>query len=88
MSLNPILEEIYAAREQLLAEAGGDLHRYVQEARARALASGRLIAAPAHRTPAATVTTSVVVSQDVVSPTPQAATKKTASFAQVDIERQ
>lgn len=41
MKHNPILEEIYAARKKLLDDAGGDLHRYVQEARERALASGR-----------------------------------------------
>ena len=46
MSRNPILEEIYAAREKLLADCGGDLHAYIQSARERALASGRPIAAP------------------------------------------
>ena len=44
MSRNPILDELHAAREKLLADAGGDLHRYVEEARQRALASGRPIA--------------------------------------------
>ncbi len=43
MSNNPILDELHAVRRQLLAEAGGDLHRYVQESRERALASGRTI---------------------------------------------
>ncbi|MGE3466010.1 MAG: hypothetical protein AB7J13_03675 [Pyrinomonadaceae bacterium] len=47
---NPILEELHATREKLLREAGGDLHRYVKEARKRALASGRLIAKPTERT--------------------------------------
>ena len=41
MTNNPILEEIYAAREKLLADAGGDLGEYVKQARARALASGK-----------------------------------------------
>jgi hypothetical protein len=50
MTRNPILEEIYSARDKLLAEAGGDMHRYIQDARARALASGRPIAEPKQRT--------------------------------------
>ena len=49
MTRNPILEEIYAAREKLLAGFNGDLHAYVQDARQRALASGRPIAAPTRR---------------------------------------
>ena len=32
MTTNPILEEIYAARRQLLADHSGDIHAYVQEA--------------------------------------------------------
>lgn len=47
---NPILDELHAARAKLLADAGGDLHRYVQESRQRALASGRPIAEPTQRT--------------------------------------
>jgi hypothetical protein len=39
---NPILEEIYAAREKLLADAGGDVHRYLEGVRKRELASGLL----------------------------------------------
>jgi len=50
MSSNPILDELHATREKLLAEAGGDLHRYIAEARERALASGRPIAEPTQRT--------------------------------------
>ena len=46
MALNPILEEIYAARDKLLADCKGDVHAYVQGARDRALASGRTIVAP------------------------------------------
>jgi hypothetical protein len=41
---NEILDEIYAARETLLAQHGGDVHAYVESARKRALASGRLLA--------------------------------------------
>jgi hypothetical protein len=50
MARNEILDEIYAAREALLAEHGGDVHAYIEAARKRALASGRLIAAPKQRT--------------------------------------
>jgi len=50
MPRNPILEEIYAARDKLLADCNGDVHAYVQEARQRALASGRPIATPKQRT--------------------------------------
>jgi hypothetical protein len=50
MSNNPILDELHATRAKLLAEVGGDLHRYVEEARERALASGRPIAEPTQRT--------------------------------------
>jgi hypothetical protein len=50
MPTNPILEEIYAARDQLLAECHGDVHAYIEEARKRALASGRPIATPKQRT--------------------------------------
>ncbi len=50
MISNPILDEIHATREQLLAEHGGDLHAYVEAARKRALASGRPICQPKQRT--------------------------------------
>ena len=50
MPRNPILEEIYEAREKLLAKFNGDVHAYVEDARRRALASGRPIAAPTQRT--------------------------------------
>ncbi len=50
MPTNPILEELYATRAKLLAAAGGDLHRYIKEARERALASGHPIAEPPQRT--------------------------------------
>lgn len=48
---NPILEELHVTREKLLREAGNDLHRYVEEARQRALKSDRPIAEPTPRTP-------------------------------------
>ena len=47
---NPILEEIYSAREKLLADYEGDVHAYIEGARHRALASGRPIATPTQRT--------------------------------------
>lgn len=50
MSTNSILDELHATREKLLAQAGNDLHRYVEEARKRALASGRPIAEVTKRT--------------------------------------
>ena len=50
MARNEILDEIYAAREALLAQHGGDLHAYIEAARQRALESGRSIAAPKQRT--------------------------------------
>jgi hypothetical protein len=42
MNRNPILEELYAARDKLLAKAGGDIRRYLEELRRRA-ASDRLL---------------------------------------------
>ncbi len=43
MGTNPILDEIYAAREKLLAEAGGDLDRLVEQTRARQAKSGHKV---------------------------------------------
>jgi energy-converting hydrogenase A subunit M len=37
MISDPILDEIHATREKLLAEHCGDLHAYVESARKRAL---------------------------------------------------
>jgi len=50
MSSNPILDELHATRTKLLTDAGGDLHRYVIEARERALTSGHPIAEVTPRT--------------------------------------
>jgi hypothetical protein len=49
MASNPILDEIHATREQLLAEHNGDLHAYVEAARKRASESGRPIIQPQQR---------------------------------------
>lgn len=46
---NTILEDLHATREKLLSEAGGDLHRFIEEAKKRALASGRPIAKATER---------------------------------------
>lgn len=43
MTDNPILDELYAAREKLLADAGGDVHKYLEGVRERERASGRLL---------------------------------------------
>lgn len=40
MNRNPILDEVYAAREKLLADAGGDIHKYLEGVRQREAASG------------------------------------------------
>ena len=40
---NLILKEIYDARDEILAEYGGDLGAYIREAQQRALASGHPI---------------------------------------------
>ena len=50
MTRNPILEELYAAREKLLADAGGDAHEYLEGVRERERASGRLLSAEEQRT--------------------------------------
>ena len=43
MTHNPILEELYAIREKLLADAGGDVQKYLAGVREREAASGRLL---------------------------------------------
>ena len=43
MTHNPILEELYAAREKLLADVDGDIHKYLEGVRERQAASGRLL---------------------------------------------
>jgi len=42
MTSNPILQQLYAAREQLLAAAGGDAKKYLAGVREREVKSGRL----------------------------------------------
>ncbi len=43
MSHNPILEELYAIRERLLADAGDDLQKFLAGLREREAGSGRLL---------------------------------------------
>ena len=43
MTNNPILDELHAARAKLLADAGGNLHKYLEGVRRREAASGRLL---------------------------------------------
>ena len=43
MNHNPILEELYAIRERLLADVGGDLQKFLAGVRDREAASGRLL---------------------------------------------
>ncbi len=50
MTSNPILEELYAARDKLLADAGGDASKYLEGVRKRERKSGRLLSAEAQRT--------------------------------------
>ena len=50
MTRNPILEELYAAREKLLADAGGDAGKYLEGVRERERKSGRLLSAEEQRT--------------------------------------
>ncbi|HOC70317.1 MAG TPA: hypothetical protein PKO23_16035 [Candidatus Hydrogenedentes bacterium] len=52
MTLNPILEELYAIREKLLADADSDIQKVLAGLRKREAASGRLLKpAPRQFTP-------------------------------------
>jgi hypothetical protein len=50
MTHNPILEELYAIREKLLADVGGDVQKYLAGVRQREAASGRLLKPTSQRT--------------------------------------
>ena len=43
MTNNPVLDELYAAREKLLQDAGGNVKEYLKGVRTRERASGRLL---------------------------------------------
>ena len=47
---NPILEELYAARAQIMAQYGNDLGAYLRDAAERTKASGHTIAKIKQRT--------------------------------------
>ncbi len=42
MTHNPILDELYAIRQRLLADAGGDIQEFLSGIREREASSGRL----------------------------------------------
>ena len=50
MTTNPILEELYAARAQIMAEYGNDLGAYLRDAAERTKTSGHPIATIKQRT--------------------------------------
>ncbi|MCS7471714.1 hypothetical protein NZK35_34135 [Stieleria sp. ICT_E10.1] len=52
MTDNPILDELHAARQQLLSECGGDTAEYLRQAAKRLSDSGRPIAKVKQRTKA------------------------------------
>jgi hypothetical protein len=70
---NPILEEIYSAREKLLDDFQGDVHTYIHDARQRALASGRQIATPKARANRSTAVANKGESADENQPFPPVA---------------
>jgi hypothetical protein len=43
MPRNPILDELHAIRDRMLADAGGDLHKLLARLREREAVSGRLL---------------------------------------------
>ena len=51
MNHNPILDELYAIRERLLADVGGDLEKLLAGVRDREAASGRLVERREERVP-------------------------------------
>jgi len=50
MTTNPILQELYAARAQIMADYGNDLGAYLRDAAERTRASGHPIAQIKQRT--------------------------------------
>ncbi len=54
MTRNPILDELHAARQKILADYGGDTAAYLRDAQKRLEASGRPIAPCKQRTIACT----------------------------------
>ena len=50
MATNPVLEELYAARAEIMAEHGNDLGAYLRDAAERSKASGHPVAKIKQRT--------------------------------------
>ncbi len=50
MTTNPVLQELYAARDQIMAKYGNDLGAYLRDAAERTRASGHPIAKITQRT--------------------------------------
>lgn len=63
MTTNPILDELYVAREKLLADAGGDVHKYLEGVREREAASGRLLQPSPRQIPESHRATNKIVSE-------------------------
>ena len=68
MTRNPILEELYAARAKLLADAGGDVHKYLEGVRERERESGRVLLPQPQRTNECTGATNDTVADGESSP--------------------
>ena len=68
---NPILEELYAIRKKLLADAGGDVRKYLEGVRERERQSGRLVQPQPQRTNGCTGAADDVISDGEVSPAAQ-----------------
>ena len=69
MTRNPILEELYAAREQLLADARGDVRTFLQGVREREAASGRFSKAMPQSVPDRSDAAHDSISREQSSPT-------------------
>ena len=70
MTRNAILDELHAARRQILADYGGDTAAYLRDAQARLEASGRPIAHRQQRTIRCTGTAKSADSQVVNQSSP------------------
>ncbi len=69
MTHNPILEELYAARAKLLADADGDIHKYLEGVRQRERESGRPLTSTTQRANGCTGATDIAVSSGELLPT-------------------
>jgi hypothetical protein len=71
MTRNPILEELYAIRDKLLSDAGGDVQKYLAGVREREAASGRLLkpTSPPTKRSVAAAKSAVLAAENSLSPT-------------------